>query len=113
MKYRPIPAAVIAGSIALTLAPLATAQTSGVTLFGIVDVYAGRFTGAPTGVNALDKSATKVDAGGMSTSRFGIRGSESLGGGLNAVFELSGFIRNDTGAAGRSDAIGVVEAKLH
>ena len=77
-----------------------------VTLFGIVDAYAGRFVGAPTGVSVSDKSVIKVEGGGMSTSRFGMRGSESLGGGLNAVFELSAFFRNDTGAVGRSDAIG-------
>jgi predicted porin len=86
MKYRPTTAAVIAGLLAAGIAPLACAQTASVTLFGIVDAYAGRFTGAPTGVSAADKSVNKVDAGGMSTSRFGMRGSESLGGGLNAVF---------------------------
>lgn len=106
MKYRPTTAAVIAGLLAAGIAPLACAQTASVTLFGIVDAYAGRFTGAPTGVSAADKSVNKVDAGGMSTSRFGMRGSESLGGGLNAVFELSAFFRNDTGAIGRNDAIG-------
>lgn len=106
MKYHPAAAAVATGLLAATIAPLAGAQTASVTLFGIVDAYAGRFTGAPTGVSAADKSTTRLDAGGMSTSRFGMRGTESLGNGLNAVFELSAFFRNDTGAIGRNDAIG-------
>ena len=50
MKYRPTTTAVVTGLLAAGIAPLACAQTSSVTLFGIVDAYAGRFTGAPTGV---------------------------------------------------------------
>ena len=45
--------------------------------------------------------ATKVDDGGMSTSNFGFRGTEELGGNLQAVFDLSGFFTVDTGASGR------------
>lgn len=79
---------------------------SNVTLYGLVDANVGRFKGAATGVNALDKSITKLDSGGMSTSHFGLRGSEDLGGGFSAAFDLSAFFRTDVGAAGRSDAIG-------
>ena len=106
MKHRNTVTTISAGLLSAGLSALACAQSANVTLFGIVDAYAGRFTGAPTGVSATDRSVIKLDAGGMSTSRFGMRGSESLGGGLNAVFELSAFFRNDTGAVGRNDAIG-------
>ena len=41
----------------------------------------------------------------MSTSHWGVRGTEDLGGGLSAQFELSSFVRNDSGATGRSDAL--------
>jgi predicted porin len=41
---------------------------------------------------------TRVISGGMNTSRWGLRGSEDLGGGLKAVFNLEGGILMDTGA---------------
>lgn len=85
----------------------AQAQAQGnVTLYGLLDAYVGRVQGAPTGVNALDKKLWVSNAGGLSTSHFGIRGNEDLGGGAEAIFDLSSFIRNDTGQSGRSDAIG-------
>ena len=88
-----------------TLSGAAIAQSS-VTIFGTVDAMAARFNGSNTGVNALDQATTRVEGGGMSTSNFGFRGSEDLGGGMAASFELSSFIRNDTGELGRSGAIG-------
>lgn len=95
----------IAAAAALaTLSSVAAAQ-SNVTLFGLIDANAGRFQGPATGANALDKPVYRVDSGGMSTSYWGLRGSEDLGGGLSASFELVSFIRNDTGAVGRGDAI--------
>ena len=83
----------------------AMAQSS-VTMFGSLDAMATRFTGSPSGVSSSDKAIKKLDGGGLSTSHFGFRGSEDLGDGLAAIFELSGFIRNDTGETGRSNAIG-------
>jgi predicted porin len=81
------------------LAVLASAGTafaqSSVTLYGIADVWVGNLkttafndvTGRVEGVGQ-----TKVDSGGLSGSRWGLRGSEDLGGGLKAVFQLeSGF----------------------
>lgn len=47
--------------------------------------------------------ATILDGGGMTTSFWGIGGSEDLGGGLTAKFALESYIRNDIGAGGRSD----------
>jgi predicted porin len=98
-----------AGGLLALVAGSAAAQ-SGVTLYGLVDIYATRFTGAPGGVNASDKVAKRVDSGGMTTSRWGMRGAEDLGDGLSAAFELSSFIRADTGATGRSDAVAIVAA---
>lgn len=99
---------------ALGLVTLATASmvvqaqstgNSSLTLYGLVDASVGRFTGAATGVNAQNSAVSKMEGGSLSTSRFGLRGNEDLGGGLSASFELSSFIRNDTGASGRNDAI--------
>ena len=80
--------------------------TSSVTLYGIVDASVGRFNGSAAGINAQNTAVSKVESGSMSTSRWGLRGNEDLGGGLSASFEMSSFVRNDTGAVGRNDAIG-------
>lgn len=74
----------------------AYAQTS-VQMYGVVDAYVGKKQLA----SAAGASSTNVDGGGMTTSQWGFRGSEDLGGGLAAVFDISGFIRNDTGDSGR------------
>jgi predicted porin len=93
-----------AAALLATVGGGAAAQMN-VTLYGVLDVAAGRFKGAPGGVNAQDKPLGKVDGGGLSTSHWGLRGSEDLGGGLHASFELASFMRNDTGSVGRGDAI--------
>ncbi|MES2184605.1 MAG: porin [Pseudomonadota bacterium] len=92
-------AAILAG-----LAGSACAQSS-VTLFGMLDANVGRFTGAAAGVTPADVPALHQDASGLSTSYWGMRGVEDLGGGLSANFELQSFLRNDTGQPGRSNAI--------
>lgn len=74
--------------------PAAQAQSS-VTLFGLVDLSIGS-NKAPGG-----ERTNNVDSGKMTTSHFGFRGSEDLGGGLAAVFRLEHFMRSDTGEAGR------------
>lgn len=94
--------------LALTLGAfsgMAAAQSS-VTVWGLLDVAATRFTGAPGGVNATDVAIKRLDNGVMSTSRIGFRGTEDLGGGLSASFDLGSFLRLDTGEAGRNGAIG-------
>lgn len=88
------------------LAGPAAAQSTDITLYGLIDATAGSFKGAPAGVNAGDLRSKQLVNGGMSTSHFGVRGSEDLGGGWSASFELSSFLRADTGVAGRNDAIG-------
>lgn len=75
------------------LSSAAMAQSS-VTLYGIVDAAVVHTTNQ-TGGNKL-----AVDAGQLATSRWGMRGSEDLGGGLKANFNLEGTLVNDSGAAG-------------
>ncbi len=92
MKKRLIAAA------ALTLvASLAAAQSS-VTVYGTVDL------GLLTQNHATNK--TQVYNGGISPSIWGFRGSEDLGGGLKAHFNLEGHIAADTGAAGGNATTG-------
>ncbi|MRX07414.1 porin [Pseudoduganella sp. FT25W] len=90
MKNTPLTLAVLA---LCTAAGSAQAQ-SNVQVYGLLDVGMETATNqTPTG-----GSMTRVISGGMNTSRWGLRGSEDLGGGLKAVFNLEGGILMDTGA---------------
>ena len=100
----------VALALSAVAAGMASAQTANVTLYGIVDTYlATERTGsgvvpaagtvAARSVAAV--STTLVNGGGLSGSRWGLRGSESLGGGMNAIFTLEGGFACDTGALGQ------------
>jgi len=71
----------------------AAAPASSVTLFGIVDA----------GMTNLNKNAAGASFTGMTTSnvassQFGMRGSENIGGGLRAIFELTADIDPNNGS---------------
>ena len=83
---------VAAGVLSLVAAPV-MAQSS-VTLYGIVDAAVSYTTNQAAG------NVTRLDAGQLATSRWGIRGSEDLGSGMKAFFNLESTLINDTGAAG-------------
>ena len=73
----------------------ASGQTANVTLYGAIDaalVYID---------NAAGKSLVKLDTAGQWAGRWGIRGSEDLGGGLAAIFTLESGFDTDTGALGQ------------
>jgi predicted porin len=53
----------------------------------------------PPATSTAGGTATRVSSGGMNTSRLGFRGSEELGGGLKAVFQLEAGLQLDTGSA--------------
>ena len=94
MKKSFIALAVIAAS------GVASAQSS-VTLYGLVDAYVGtsRVKISAPGVASTSQRQNVVDSGGFNTSRFGLKGSEDLGGGLKANFLLEGGFDVSTGAA--------------
>ncbi len=77
-------------------APLAFAQVpSGVTLYGVLDSGVEHITNVGPG----GKSLTRVPTNTASVpSRWGLRGSEDLGGGLRANFTLESGIGVDTGS---------------
>jgi predicted porin len=80
--------AICLGSLAAGVAGSASAQTS-VTLYGIAD---GDFRVDHTTIGTLKS----VGSGGESGTRWGIRGTEDLGGGLKAVFTFEqGFSLDD------------------
>lgn len=69
---------------------------STVQLTGLADVYVGSMKMAGDAARS-----NKMGTGGMTTSWFGMRGTEDLGGGLKANVAFTGFIRLDTGSQGR------------
>jgi predicted porin len=94
-------------AVALAVAfPAAFAQ-SNVTLYGIVDIGveyldAGR---APASQGSTNMSGTRVQSGISAGSRWGIRGSEELGGGYRALFTLENRFEADTGQVTNNNAM--------
>lgn len=89
----------------LATAGAASAQSS-VQLYGIADVWFGS-TSVKDGagnkiydldINGVKTSQTQISSGGVDTSRWGLKGSEDLGGGLKANFQLEQGISVDSGA---------------
>ena len=95
----------------LAAAGAASAQSS-VTLYGIVDAYVGSNKDTINLNAPVNPSQTVVNTGGLSSSRWGLRGTEDLGGGLKANFQLEGQFSTDTGAQsgdlfGRKSTVGL------
>jgi predicted porin len=74
---------------------------SSVQLHGVADTYVGRLQ------LAGQSSRLAVESGGLSLSRWGLRASEDLGGGLKLNADLTSFFRIDAGEAGRNNAEGL------
>jgi len=81
--------------VAMAVMAVAGAASAQVTLYGTIDAAL-----AYSDVGGVTK--TKMNSGTMNGSRWGMKGTEDLGGGLNAVFQLEGGfnIDNATGAQG-------------
>ena len=94
---RRLPAALRASAIALACVCAGTAAhaQSSVQLYGLIDLSAGSFQ------NAGGLKVKRLDSGNMSTSYLGFKGSEDLGGGLRANFQLESFFLGDSGGASR------------
>jgi len=84
MKLTPI-----AACAALACAP-AIAQTSNVTLYGVLDVGITHASGSVSSVTAMNSNRN-------ASSRLGVRGTEDLGNGLKANFNLEGDVLVDAG----------------
>lgn len=80
---------------AVLAATAGAAQAQNVTIYGRLDVGLQHTTkSAPTG-----ESLSEVKNGGILPSIWGLRGSEDLGGGLKAVFNLESDFSGDTGGS--------------
>src|SRR5438045_26606 len=79
----------LAGLAALA-AGSASAQSS-VTLYGLVDAALAHGSGNVS-------SKTMLKSSGYNSSHFGMRGTEDLGGGMTASFDLEAGVNNDDGS---------------
>ena len=100
----------VALALSAVAAGMASAQTANVTLYGIIDTYIASerigsgvvpAVGTTPARSVAGVRTTLMNGGGLSGSRWGLRGSESLGGGLNAIFTLEGGFASDAGALGQ------------
>jgi len=87
------------------VAGTAQAQSS-VTLYGILDVgyqWIEQPTAVGTGTTARiqQESTSAINGGHQFGNRWGLRGSEDLGGGLKAIFQLESGFNIDSGTSGQ------------
>ena len=87
----------------------AFAQASGVTLYGVVDAsveyatHVAPFSAAGFGPNpGVGDSVYRLNSGGLSGSRWGLRGTEDLGAGLKSLFVLESGFSGDNGTLQQS-----------
>ena len=76
---------------ATTLLLTCGAQAQDVQLYGLIDAGVTRVTGLAQG------SVTQLSSGIMEGSRWGLKGTEDLGGGYKAIFTLESRFETDTG----------------
>jgi predicted porin len=87
MQYKSLAAALV------TALPLLASAQSNVTIYGVMDAaVSSEDSGAPG-----QGRRTVINSGNQSSSRFGFRGTEDLGNGLKALFNLEGGVAIDTG----------------
>lgn len=92
-----------AGTCALS--GVASAQSaSNVTLYGIVDAGV-EFSNHTAGNGGNGGTSVRVSSGNLSGSRWGLRGTEDLGGGLKAIFTLESGFDVDTGLSGQGNRL--------
>jgi general bacterial porin, GBP family len=122
---------IILGGLAVLFATPAFADdVDSITLYGILDVAVGTVEHSgnasstfPSTVNPVSKTKFQNSVwgmfnGGMSDSRWGLRGNENLGGGMSAFFDLesgidvnSGTLNNAAGSiAGSNTSVGAPSA---
>ncbi|MEM5311879.1 porin [Paraburkholderia sp. JHI869] len=82
--------------------PASADPSAPIQLYGLVGTYIAqsKVSGAPQG-------SVVLGGGGLTTSFWGLRGKEDLGGGYAAIFVLESFFRPNTGQLGRNATDGL------
>jgi predicted porin len=84
-----------------SFAGAASAQTSNVTVYGIMDLSLSHYNGNGNPYSKTGGSWTGIEEGNDGNahngSRIGFKGTEDLGGGLSAIFKMEGGFAADTG----------------
>ena len=90
----------LVAAAALAFVGVASAQSS-VTLYGRIDASIGSVKTSNTGFVAgvTTDPGIQIRSGAHTGSRWGLRGSEDLGGGMSALFQLENGFNIDTGVA--------------
>ena len=93
-----------AAAAAASGAAFAQTSSSSVTLYGIADVGIEVINHMPA-TGSAGGTVTRMNSGNLSGSRWGLRGSEDLGGGLKGIFVLESGFDIDTGASGQGNRL--------
>ena len=88
----------MAAACAALIGHCAMAQGTDVTLYGVVDLGLRNGSGLSASNAPTAGSSRSLGSGIHTTSRWGLRGSEDLGGGAKALFNLESGLNADTGA---------------
>ena len=83
----------------------AVSAQSSVTLYGLADAFVGSERLAAAGATSNGTTQTVVNSGGQNGSRWGLRVSEDLGGGLAAIAQFESGFEIDTGKSAQSSTL--------
>lgn len=92
---------ILAAAVLGSIGAAAHAQSS-VTLYGLIDAGVS-YTNHAKDASGRSSSLTKYDDGVAQGSRWGIKGSEDLGGGLKAIFTLENGFNSGNGTLGQNN----------
>ncbi|PLZ00595.1 porin [Burkholderia sp. WAC0059] len=93
---------------AICVIPLTAKAQSSVTIYGLIDEgvqFVNNTKNVVNGVNVGGRQFTLDSTNGFTGSQWGIRGSEDLGGGLNAIFTLESGLNLNNGQLGQGGAL--------
>src|SRR5450830_190706 len=93
-------------ALAVLAASGAAMAQSTVTLYGLIDANFGSFkTNTAVGATVQNLTQTKIDSGGLNGSRWGLRMSEDVGGGMSVIANLESGINVDTGSSAQGGVL--------
>lgn len=100
-QIRRLKTAAIVGGATLALTSEHASAQSSIMLYGVADVSVRYLTNS----NAKNDGRLFMTNGAITNSRWGLRGSEDLGGGLKAIFDLESGINLQDGSASDSQRL--------